>query len=80
MDPMDISTLKKTIIQKIDQANENQLLEVLSVFSEDISSDWWEEVPDEVKDAIQLSLKQSESGQVIEHDKVVKDFAPWLAK
>jgi hypothetical protein len=80
MDPMDISTLKKTIIQKIDQANENQLLEVLSVFSEDISSDWWEEVPDEVKDAIQLSLKQSESGQVIEHDKVVKDFTPWLAK
>ena len=76
----DVTTLKKSILEKIELATPGQLQEVMDILNDDPGEDWWHEVPDNIKENINQSLAEAENGQITEHQDVVKKHAPWLAK
>ena len=68
---MTIETRKLSIINKITMLNDDNILsEIESILS---SSDWWDELPLEVKNSIDEGLTQAEKEETIPHEKVLKE-------
>ena len=64
---------------------------ILSVDSEDLiqkikglvakqKTDFWDELPDSVKQEIELAVKELERGEGIEHEVAFKKYEQWLKK
>ena len=41
-------------------------------------TDFWDELPDHVKDSVDRGLKQSAAGETISHEEVMKKFSKYL--
>lgn len=70
---------KLELIQLImDTKNEALLHQIRSLFnSYQVNDDFWDELPNEVQEAIETSLKQSELNQSIPHEEAVKRLNKW---
>lgn len=42
------------------------------------SADWWDDLSDEAKAAIELGLRDVEEGNVVPHSEVLKKYERWL--
>ena len=40
--------------------------------------DWWDTVPEKVKDEVEEAAKQLKNGDGVPHEKVMKKFRKWL--
>ncbi len=45
----------------------------------DAENDWWDTMPDVVKEDIEAAISESENGQVIAHEDVQKRYQQFLA-
>ncbi|HKL33187.1 MAG TPA: hypothetical protein VJ919_11665 [Tangfeifania sp.] len=67
--------LRTEIHELIEKVNDVQLLQAIKVLlSNGIDSDWWEELSDEEKQAIEKGLNQSEAGELIPHNIVMEEI------
>ncbi|MBK5213888.1 MAG: hypothetical protein JJE55_09550 [Flavobacteriaceae bacterium] len=71
---METRELKETLKKKIDNANDDVLLEILNIFNnEEIEGgDWYKNASPALKDALQKSIEQAERGEVIPHEEVMR--------
>lgn len=70
--------LKKQLREKIEELNENEILEQLLAIIEleSIRSEPFK-IPEEHKQDIELGLKQIKEGKTISHDKVMSKYKSW---
>jgi len=67
--------LRTEIHELIEKVNDVQLLQAIKVLlSNGIDSDWWEELSDEEKQAIEKGLNESEAGELIPHNIVMEEI------
>jgi predicted transcriptional regulator len=52
----------------------NAILEI------DLQDDFWDTLPDYVKEDVEEALQQSERGEGKPHEEVMKKYAKWLTK
>jgi predicted transcriptional regulator len=65
--------LKNTLHEMIDQVDDPDVLFAIKKLLKNQShADFWDELPDEVKESIEIGLKQAENGEVIPHEEVMK--------
>lgn len=79
MDKVTITSMKAKVIEQIDDASVNQLIEVMDIL-ENEKMDWWDDLPPHLKNEIDASLEESKNGELITHEEVIQKYAPWLAK
>ena len=72
--------LRKKIKKEIDTADEISLRRVNAILEIDKQQDFWDEVPDHVKDDVEEALRQSERGEGTPHEKVMKKYDKWRTK
>lgn len=78
---MDITTLKIDLAQKVLQAEDKEFLEYIdTLFKNHHEEDFWDDMPDEVRASLEIALDQSEKGQTMPHDEVMKKYEKWLKK
>lgn len=71
---IDIKTLKLYLVQKIIQTEKpSLLLEIEKIFSNEKPKDWWDELPEEVKESIMEGLDDVEKGNVFTHEQVMSE-------
>lgn len=71
---MDIQALKIDLAQKILKSNKKSLLcEIDLLLKSDESEDWWDELPKEIQDSINLGLKDAVEGNVLSHEQLVQE-------
>jgi predicted transcriptional regulator len=76
---MNYLELKNTLHEMIDQVNDPKVLYVIQELLKNQSqTDFWDELPNEVKASIEIGLKQAENGEVIPHEEVMKKYEKWL--
>ena len=77
---MNIATTKLELAKQLLNTNNKSIINYIKAIFETQSSDWWEELPDKVKVSVLRGLKQSEKGETIPHNQVMKKYSKWLKK
>ncbi len=68
---MNIETRKLNVIKKITLLKDDNILsEIENILK---SSDWWDELPTEVKKSIDEGIEQAKKGETMSHEDVIKE-------
>ena len=71
---MNLQAKKLQLVQLIlDTEKPAVLAKVEAVFRKEKGADWWDEISEAEKNAIEESLAEADSGQLIPHAKVMKE-------
>ena len=75
-----IRELDEEIIQRLPQLNEKQKEEVLNVVKNFANGqqDWWDEISDEQKNAIDRALEEMNEGRLTPNDEVMTKYKKWM--
>jgi predicted transcriptional regulator len=76
---MEVSELRKEIIERINEIEDEQQLLRIEVMIENLLAstskiDFWDELPDEVKKSIEAGLKDADEGRTTPHEQVMKEM------
>jgi hypothetical protein len=77
---MSIAALKKEVKKNIDKADERVLKMINALLLADQEEDWYNELPDEVKVDLDISLQQEKEGLLTPHADVMKKYKKWHTK
>jgi predicted transcriptional regulator len=84
-----IKEMRKEVKKYVDLADERMLKAVHAMLGtdleeaitdEDTSDDWWDEISDAQRASIERGLAQSERGEGIPHEEMVKKYPQWFTK
>lgn len=77
-----VKLIDEEITQYLKHLNTKQkkaVLEVVKTFAAE-QQDWWDEISKEQQDAIDASLAEMKSGNLLPHDEVMKNYLKWQKK
>jgi len=70
---MDIQTRKLELMRMILNTNKPSILEkVAMIFEREKTSDFWDNLPDNIKESIEAGIKEADKGDLIPHQEVMK--------
>ncbi len=75
---MNIQAEKLELIRWLTSVNDVSIIEKIKSFRLKSSKDWWNEISEAEKQAIEQGLKDAEEGKLIPHDEVKKKYEKWL--
>ncbi|MCE7039940.1 hypothetical protein [Dyadobacter sp. CY312] len=75
-----IQVLREEVKKQIDVADERMLSMVHALLEDNTSSDWWDTLPDDVKNDLEESISQANNGQTLTEEEVNKRFPQWHLK
>ena len=70
--------LKQNIIQSLDQADEKVLRMVQSILQIDQERDFWNDLPDYVKNEVEESIIEADKGLGKTHEEVMREYKKYL--
>jgi thiamine pyrophosphate-dependent acetolactate synthase large subunit-like protein len=71
---MNVQTKKLELVQLILNTNKPALLEKVSkLLKQEKEADWWDEIPETVKESIEIALDQADRGKTIPHKDVIEE-------
>lgn len=69
---MNIETRKINLIHWITRLTDEGVLEQIeSLKNKD--SDWWDELPESVKNSVEKGIEQADNGETVPHENVIKE-------
>jgi predicted transcriptional regulator len=77
---MDIALEKIDLASKILAIQDVEMINHIKAALESGSDNWYDELPDEIKDSITKGLSQSARGETLPHAEVMKRFEKWSKK
>ena len=78
MAPSDL--LRKQVKKYIDEADDKTVQMVYAMLEAEHQYDFWDELPDNVKEDIDEAIKQADAGKLLSHEEVMKKYKKWLTK
>lgn len=72
--------LRKQVKKYIAVADEKSLRMVQAILEIEQEQDWWDTMPDNVRKSVELAIKESDEGNVVPHEEVMKMYRQWLKK
>lgn len=75
---LQIQNKKLELIQWLSSIQDAKLIEKFIALKAQVEQDWWNELNDAVKDAIEKGLKDADEGNLIAHSEVKKKYEQWL--
>lgn len=76
----DTEVLREHVKQYIDRADEKSLRLVQAILEIEEEEDWWDELPDEVRNMLEASIKDGDEGKGITHEEMMKKYSQWFKK
>lgn len=71
---MNLQAKKLELVQMILNTEKPSVLsKIEAVFKKEMEADWWDELGDDVKAALDESLAQADRGELIPHEEVMKE-------
>ncbi len=72
--------LRKKVKAYIDKADSKTLKIVHAMLEAEQDYDDWDNIPVELQQSIEKSLKEAKEGKLIPHEEVVKKYSKWFSK
>ena len=67
-------------MQLLLKTDEESVLKRVKSILEEETNDWWDDLSSEEIEEIYIGLLQADSGEVTDHEEVIKKFNKWLQK
>jgi predicted transcriptional regulator len=81
MSSVEIKELRKEVKKYIDHSDERVLKMVFAMLEADQNnSDWWDNMPDEVRAEVEESMAQADRGEVFTHHEIKQKYPQWFTK
>jgi predicted transcriptional regulator len=71
---------KLELIQWVAEASEEYLIDRMLELKNEANKNWWDEISEEEKAAIEAGLEDEEAGNFISHEEARKTWEKWLIK
>lgn len=78
MDP--VNKMRSEVKKYIDTADEKVVKMVYAMLEVDAEADWWDAMPDEIRQDVELSMKQADNGEVLTHEQIKEKYPQWFTK
>lgn len=75
-----IQTLRKQVKTQIDGADSKSLRMVKAILEIEQEDDFWDQLPDRIKADVEEAKKESERGEGVTTNEVMKRYEKWLSK
>jgi len=75
-----VETMRQKVKRYIDNADESIIKMIYAMMEADVDSDWWGNMPDNIKEDVAAALQESESGILTSHETIQKRYQKWLVK
>jgi uncharacterized protein HemY len=72
--------MRRDVKKYIDTADEKVVKMVHAMLEVDADADWWDTIPKELKNDIEIALRQADKGDVLSHEEVKKRHPQWFTK
>lgn len=72
--------LRKQVKQYIDETDDTTVKMIYAMLEAKQEQDWWDELPKEVQEEIDVALKDLGKGKGIPHEEVLKKYSKWFTK
>jgi hypothetical protein len=79
-DSKNLEYKKLELIQWVAESGEEYLIDEMLRLKNSQSKDWWDEISEEEKAAIEAGLADVEAGNLISHEEAKKTWEKWLTK
>ncbi|MBJ7429329.1 MAG: hypothetical protein JHD28_10300 [Bacteroidia bacterium] len=77
---MTIEALKLDLTRKIMDSNNLQLINHIKAIFDTEQDNWFDELPNEIQNSVNIGLKQSENNEGISHKEAMIAIEEWLKK
>lgn len=75
----EVTIMKNKAKEYLDTADEKTVKMIYAMLEVDAQNDWWDNLPEPVKDSINRALKDVEHGKVTNNKEVMKKYEKWLS-
>lgn len=75
-----VEQMRSEVKKYIDTADEKVVKMVHAMLEVDAAADWWDTMPDEVRQNVELSIRQGDNGEVLTHEQVKEKYPQWFTK
>lgn len=75
-----VKKMRQDVKKYIDTADEKVVKMVHAMLEVDADADWWDTIPKELKNDIEIALRQADKGDVLSHEEVKKRHPQWFTK
>jgi hypothetical protein len=72
--------MRQEVKKYIDIADVKVVKMMHALLEADADNDWWDTMPDKIKDDVEVALIQSKNGQVTPHSEIKKRYQKWIVK
>ena len=72
--------IRQQVKSYVDTADLKVVKMIHAMLEADADDDWWDTVPDKVKEDVEAALIESENGIVIPHAEIKKRYKKWIVK
>jgi hypothetical protein len=79
-DSKNLEYKKLELIQWVAESGEEYLIDEMLRLKNGQAKDWWDEISEEEKAAIEAGLEDEKAGRLISHDEALKSWEKWLEK
>lgn len=72
--------MRNKVKKYIDEADDHVVKMIYSMLETDREQDWWDDLPKNVQDSIDKSIKELDAGKGIPHEIVMKKYKKWFTR
>jgi len=72
--------IRQQVKSYVDTADLKVVKMIHAMLEADADDDWWDTVPDKVKEDVEAALIESENGIMIPHAEIKKRYKKWIVK
>lgn len=77
---MNIAATKIELAKRLLNTDDKEIINYIKAIFETREENWFENLPESIRDSVNRGLKQSENNEVISHSEAKKKYQKWLKK
>lgn len=77
---MNTDTVKLKLVKQLLETDDKELIDHLTAVFDTQSSDWWNNLPVDIKKSVERGIAQADASETIPHDEARKVYTKWLRK
>jgi len=75
-----VKQMRSEVKKYIDTADEKVVKMIHAMLEVDAAADWWDTLPDGIRQDVELSIKQADNDDVLTHEQVKEKHPQWFTK
>ena len=76
----ELEYMRSEVKKFIETADEKTVKMIHAMLEVEADVDWWDTMPDDIKQNVEEAIKQGERGEVLTHQEVKSKYPQWFTK